>query len=63
MSVKPTLQQMLFMCRYNQLLKQKTDLEELERELKSEREKIISENKSHQDTDAQYRKLKEEHDT
>ncbi|XP_057197549.1 girdin isoform X2 [Triplophysa rosa] len=48
--------------RYNQLLKQKTDVEELERELKSEREKIMSENKSHQDTAAQYRKLKEEHD-
>ncbi|KAA0717518.1 Girdin Akt phosphorylation enhancer [Triplophysa tibetana] len=48
--------------RYNQLLKQKTDVEELERELKSELEKITSENKSHQNTAAQYRKLKEEHD-
>nr|XP_055026624.1 girdin isoform X2 [Misgurnus anguillicaudatus] len=49
--------------RYNQLLKQKTDLEQLERELKLERENIISENKSHQDTATQYHKLKEDHDT
>lgn len=51
------------MCRYNQLLKQKTELEELERELKAEREKMISDSKSHQDTAAQYHKLRDEHHT
>ncbi|XP_058651295.1 girdin isoform X1 [Onychostoma macrolepis] len=49
--------------RYNQLLKQKTELEQLEKELKAEREKMISDSKSHQDTAAQYQKLSEEHHT
>ncbi|XP_042617206.1 girdin-like isoform X9 [Cyprinus carpio] len=46
--------------RYNQLLKQKTELEQLERELTAEREKMISDSKSHQDTAAQYQRLSEE---
>ncbi len=51
------------MRRYNQLLKQKTELEQLERELKAEREKMVSDSKSHQDTAAQYQRLSEEHHT
>uniref|UniRef100_A0A8C1LQ88 Coiled-coil domain containing 88A n=1 Tax=Cyprinus carpio TaxID=7962 RepID=A0A8C1LQ88_CYPCA len=46
--------------RYNQLLKQKTELEQLERELTAEREKMISDSKSHQDTAAQCQRLSEE---
>ncbi|KAK2896282.1 hypothetical protein Q8A67_010770 [Cirrhinus molitorella] len=49
--------------RYNQLLKQKTELEQLERELKAEREKMISDSKSHQDTAAQFHKLSDKHHT
>ncbi|XP_016413023.1 girdin-like [Sinocyclocheilus rhinocerous] len=49
--------------RYNQLLKQKTELEQLERDLTAEREKMISDSKSHQDTAAQYQRLSEEHHT
>ncbi|XP_059422869.1 girdin-like isoform X2 [Carassius carassius] len=49
--------------RYNQLLKQKTELEQLERELTAEREKMISDSRSHQDTAAQYQRLGEEHHT
>ncbi|XP_043111750.1 girdin [Puntigrus tetrazona] len=49
--------------RYNQLLKQKTELEQLERELTAEREKMISDSRSHQDTAAQYQRLSEEHHT
>ncbi|XP_023683885.2 girdin isoform X9 [Paramormyrops kingsleyae] len=45
--------------RYNQLLKQKTQLEELEKVLKAEQEKMLSENKSHEATVAEYHKLKE----
>ncbi|XP_022537587.2 girdin isoform X3 [Astyanax mexicanus] len=48
--------------RYNQLLKQKTQLEELEKVLKAEQEKMLSENKSHQATAAEYHKLKEDND-
>ncbi|XP_016350498.1 girdin-like [Sinocyclocheilus anshuiensis] len=47
--------------RYNQLLKQKTELEQLERDLTAEREKMISDSKSHQDTATQYQRLSEEH--
>lgn len=47
--------------RYNQLLKQKTELEQLEKELKAEREKMISDSRSHQDTAAQLQKLSQEH--
>uniref|UniRef100_A0A673NDA7 Girdin-like n=1 Tax=Sinocyclocheilus rhinocerous TaxID=307959 RepID=A0A673NDA7_9TELE len=46
--------------RYNQLLKQKTELEQLERDLTAEREKMISDSKSHQDTAAQYQRLSED---
>ncbi|XP_030628126.1 girdin [Chanos chanos] len=48
--------------RYNQLLKQKAQLEELEKVLKAEQEKMISENKSHEATAAEYHKLKDEND-
>lgn len=49
-------------CRYNQLLKQKAQLEELEKVLKAEQEKMLSENQRHQATAAEYHKLKEEND-
>lgn len=48
--------------RYNQLLKQKAQLEELEKVLKAEQEKMLSENQRHQATAAEYHKLKEEND-
>ncbi|XP_062375122.1 girdin-like isoform X2 [Sardina pilchardus] len=48
--------------RYNQLLQQKAQLEELERALKGEQEKMLTENKNHEATAAEYRKLKDEHD-
>lgn len=48
--------------RYNQLLKQKAQLEELEKVLKAEQEKMMSENQRHQATAAEYHKLKEEND-
>lgn len=49
-------------CRYNQLLKQKAQLEELEKVLKTEQEKMLSENKNHKVTAAEYSKLKEENE-
>ncbi|XP_048864433.1 girdin-like isoform X5 [Brienomyrus brachyistius] len=48
--------------RYNQLLKQKTQLEELEKVLKAEQEKMLSENKSHEATVAEYHKLREDNE-
>ncbi|XP_076141539.1 girdin isoform X1 [Alosa pseudoharengus] len=48
--------------RYNQLLKQKDQLEELEKALKVEQEKMLTENKNHEATAAEYRKLKDEND-
>ncbi|XP_066553044.1 girdin isoform X2 [Amia ocellicauda] len=48
--------------RYNQLLKQKAQLEELEKILKAEQEKMLSENKSHEATAAEYQKLCDEND-
>uniref|UniRef100_A0A673Z7B0 Coiled-coil domain containing 88A n=1 Tax=Salmo trutta TaxID=8032 RepID=A0A673Z7B0_SALTR len=48
--------------RYNQLLRQKDQLEELEKQLKAEQEKMLSENKSHEATAADYHKLKEENE-
>ncbi|XP_046884675.1 girdin isoform X1 [Hypomesus transpacificus] len=48
--------------RYNQLLKQKAQLEELEKVLKTEQEKMLSENKNHEVTAAEYSKLKEENE-
>lgn len=49
-------------CRYNQLLKQKAQLEELEKVLKAEQENMLMENQKHQDTAADYLKLKEDND-
>ncbi|KAK6293726.1 hypothetical protein J4Q44_G00360520 [Coregonus suidteri] len=48
--------------RYNQLLRQKDQLEELEKQLKAQQEKMLSENKSHKTTAADYHKLKEENE-
>ncbi|XP_063047611.1 girdin-like isoform X3 [Engraulis encrasicolus] len=48
--------------RYNQLLKQKDQLEELEKALKEEQEKMLTENKNHEATAAEYRKLKDDND-
>uniref|UniRef100_A0A4W5QL80 Coiled-coil domain containing 88A n=1 Tax=Hucho hucho TaxID=62062 RepID=A0A4W5QL80_9TELE len=48
--------------RYNQLLRQKDQLEELEKQLKAEQEKMLSENKSHEATAADYHKLKEKNE-
>ncbi|XP_045068953.1 girdin isoform X4 [Coregonus clupeaformis] len=48
--------------RYNQLLRQKDQLEELEKQLKAQQEKMLSENKSHKATAADYHKLKEENE-
>uniref|UniRef100_A0A8B9HIE5 Coiled-coil domain containing 88A n=1 Tax=Astyanax mexicanus TaxID=7994 RepID=A0A8B9HIE5_ASTMX len=44
------------------LQRQTTQLEELEKVLKAEQEKMLSENKSHQATAAEYHKLKEDND-
>ncbi|XP_031435364.1 girdin isoform X2 [Clupea harengus] len=48
--------------RYNQLLKQKDQLEELEKALKVQQEKMLTENKNHEATAADYCKLKDEND-
>lgn len=48
--------------RYNQLLKQKDQLKQLERELKAEQEKMLSESRNHKATADQYHRLKEEND-
>ncbi|KAJ8387320.1 hypothetical protein AAFF_G00158160 [Aldrovandia affinis] len=48
--------------RYKQLLKQKGQLEELERALKAEQDKMLLENKKHEATATEYRKLKEDND-
>lgn len=50
------------MCRYKQLLQRKGELEELEKNLKEQREKMALENQTHQATADQYKLLKEEND-
>lgn len=44
------------------MLKQKDQLEELEKALKVQQEKMLTENKNHEATAADYRKLKDEND-
>lgn len=50
------------MCRYKQLLQRKGELEELEKTLKEQREKMALENQTHQVTADQCKLLKEEND-
>lgn len=50
------------MCRYKQLLQKKGDLEELEKNLKEQQEKMALENQTHQATADQCKLLKEEND-
>lgn len=49
-------------CRYKQLLQRKGDLEELEKNLKEQQEKMALENQTHQATADQCKLLKEEND-
>lgn len=48
--------------RYKQLLQRKGDLEELEKTLKEQQEKMALENQSHQSTANKFKLLKEEND-
>lgn len=52
----------LCLCRYKQLLQRKGELEDLEKNLKEQQEKMASENQSHQTTADQFKLLKEEND-
>jgi len=52
----------MYSCRYKQLLQRKGDLEELEKNLKEQRDKMALENQTHQSTADKYRLLKEEND-
>ena len=49
-------------CRYKQLLQRKGELEELEKNLKEQQEKMALENQTHQSTADQCKLLKEEND-
>lgn len=49
-------------CRYKQLLQRKGELEDLEKNLKEQQDKIALENQTHQATADQYKQLKEEND-
>lgn len=51
-----------FSFSYNQLLKQKGKLEDLEKTLKVEQEKMLLENKNHETVAAEYKKLCGEND-
>lgn len=48
--------------RYSQLLQQKVQLEELEKDLKVEQEKMLQQNKKHEMVAVEYKKLCEEND-
>lgn len=50
------------MLRYKQLLQRKGELEELEKNLKEQQEKMAQENQTHQATADQCKLLKEEND-
>lgn len=52
----------LFVGRYNQLLKQKVQLEELEKVLKVEQEKMLQQNEKHETVAAEYKKLRDENE-
>ena len=51
-----------FFCRYSQLLKQKVQLEELEKVLKTEQEKMLQQNEKHETVAAEYKKRRDEND-
>lgn len=52
----------ILVCRYNQLLKQKVQLEELEKVLKIEQEKMLQQNEKHETVAVEYKKLRDEND-
>ena len=52
----------LNVCRYKQLLQRKGELEDLEKNLKEQQEKMALENQTHQATAGQYKLLKEENE-
>lgn len=54
----------MYFCasRYKQLLQRKGELQDLEKNLKEQQEKMALENQSHQATADQYKLLKEEND-
>lgn len=49
-------------CRYNQLLKQKVQLEELEKVLKVEQEKMLQQNEKHETVATEYKKLRDDNE-
>lgn len=49
-------------CRYKQLTQRKGELEDLEKHLKEQQEKMALENQTHRATADQYQLLKEDHD-
>lgn len=51
-----------YVCRYKQLLQRKGELEELEKNLKQQQEKMALENQTHQATADHCKQLKEEND-
>ncbi|XP_029817503.1 girdin [Manacus vitellinus] len=52
----------VLVCRYNQLLKQKVQLEELEKVLKAEQEKMLQQSEKHETVAAEYKKLRDENE-
>lgn len=52
----------MFVFRYKQLLQRKGDLEELEKNLKGQQDKMALEKESHEATADQYKMLKEENE-
>lgn len=50
------------MWRYKQFVQRKGELEELEKNLKAQQDKMVLENHTHQTTADQYKLLKEEND-
>lgn len=48
--------------RYNQLLKQKVQLEELEKVLKVEQEKMLQQNEKHETVATEYKKLRDDNE-
>jgi len=52
----------ILVCRYNQLLKQKVQLEELEKVLKIEQEKMLEQNQKHEAVATEYKKLRDENE-
>lgn len=50
------------LCRYNQLLKQKVQLEELEKVLKTEQDKMLQQSEKHETVAAEYKRLRDENE-